>query len=46
MIVPVKILKAHDISDKTGLGAMDCKWHPTQPWIFTSGSEGKVKLWV
>ena len=23
---------------------MNCKWHPTQPWIFTSGSDGKVKI--
>jgi len=42
----VKILKAHDSNKKTGLGAMDCKWHPTLPWIFTCGNEGNIKLWV
>lgn len=46
LIVPVKILKAHEQSSATGLGAMDCKWHPSQPWVFTCGQEGKVKLWV
>ena len=28
LIVPVKILKAHEPSQKTGLGSMDCFWHP------------------
>jgi ribosome biogenesis protein ERB1 len=46
LVVPVKILKAHEPSKKTGLGAMDCQWHPNQPWLFTCGSEGAIKLWV
>ena len=46
LIVPVKILKAHNPNKATGLGAMDCNFHPTQPWIFTCGSEGTIKLWV
>lgn len=46
LIVPVKILKAHEPDKKSGLGAMDCQWHPTQPWVFTAGSEGAVKMWV
>jgi len=46
LIVPVKILQAHDPDTSTGLGAMDCKWHPTQPWVFTCGSEGKIKMFV
>lgn len=46
LIVPVKILKAHNPNKASGLGAMDCKFHPTQPWIFTCGSEGTIKLWV
>lgn len=46
LIVPVKILKAHQPNKATGLGAMSCKFHPTQPWIFTCGSEGTIKLWV
>ena len=46
LIVPVKILNAHSVNAATGLGAMDCKWHPSQPWVFTCGQEGGVKLWV
>jgi ribosome biogenesis protein ERB1 len=46
MIVPVKILKAHKPDKITGLGAMDFKWHPTQPWIVTCGSDGLIKMWV
>jgi len=23
---------------------MDCKWHPTQPWIFTCGNDGIIKF--
>jgi hypothetical protein len=29
LIVPVKILKAHTHNKATGLGSMDCYWHPT-----------------
>jgi len=29
LIVPVKILKAHEPNKASGLGAMDCKFHPT-----------------
>jgi len=38
LVVPVKILRAHPPSKTNGLGAMDCQWHPTQPWLFTCGS--------
>ena len=44
LIVPVKIIRAHQ--QKNGLGTMDCKFHPSQPWIFTAGSDGSIKLWV
>mmetsp|Transcript_2035 Transcript_2035/g.2905 ORF Transcript_2035/g.2905 Transcript_2035/m.2905 type:complete len:711 (-) Transcript_2035:158-2290(-) len=43
MIVPVKILKAHDPVD--GLGILDCKFHPSQPWIFSSGADKLIKLY-
>jgi ribosome biogenesis protein ERB1 len=46
MIVPVKILKAHQPDKVSGLGAMDFKWHPTQPWVITCGSDGAIKMWV
>lgn len=44
VLVPVKILRAHAVS-KEGLGALDCIWHPTQPWIFTGGADGAMSLW-
>mmetsp|Transcript_1702 Transcript_1702/g.3006 ORF Transcript_1702/g.3006 Transcript_1702/m.3006 type:complete len:138 (-) Transcript_1702:42-455(-) len=46
LIVPLKILRAHEPNRSSGLGAMDVKWHPNQPWVFTCGSEGAVRLWV
>jgi len=44
MIVPVKLIKAHTITD--GLGTMDVKFHPHQHWVFSCGADGKVKLFV
>ena len=46
LVVPVKILKAHASDKVTGLGSMDVQWHPTQPWVATCGSDGKIKMWV
>ena len=42
LIVPVKILRGHTVSNK--LGVMAVHFHPTQPWIFTGGADGKVIL--
>lgn len=42
-IVPVKVLQSH-ATDTTGLGVLNGVWHPTQPWLFTSGSDGLVKM--
>lgn len=42
LIVPVKILNAH--VPQAGLGTLDCVFHPTQPWIFTSGADKLIKL--
>ncbi|KAI9271311.1 NUC169 domain-containing protein [Sporodiniella umbellata] len=44
LIVPVKILKGHDVKDN--LGVLDVEFHPTQPWIFSSGSDGTLRLWT
>jgi ribosome biogenesis protein ERB1 len=47
LVTPVKVLKgAHKPDPRTKLGAMSCEWHPNQPWLFTAGADGKVKLWV
>ncbi|KAF9939978.1 Ribosome biogenesis protein erb1 [Mortierella alpina] len=43
LIVPVKILKnAHERID--ALGALCVEWHPTQPWLLSSGADHTIKL--
>ena len=42
LIVPVKILRGHRITDK--LGVLALSFHPTQPWVFTGGADGKIFL--
>jgi ribosome biogenesis protein ERB1 len=44
VIVPVKRLRDHVVNQ--GLGVLDCTWHPTQPWLFTAGADGRVFLWA
>lgn len=29
LVVPVKVLKAHESQTSTGLGTMSCTWHPS-----------------
>ena len=43
LIVPVKILRGHTITKK--LGVLSVVFHPTQPWLFTCGSDGRIFLW-
>jgi len=44
LIIPLKILKGHKVVKY--LGAQTCKFHPTLPWLFTGGGDGKVYLWI
>ncbi|PVU96778.1 hypothetical protein BB561_000981 [Smittium simulii] len=44
LIVPVKILSGHDISDS--LGVLDVTFHPTKPWLFSCGADKQVYLWT
>lgn len=44
LIVPVKLLRGHTKYDD--FGVMDVIWHPTQPWLFSAGADGYIKLWV
>jgi ribosome biogenesis protein ERB1 len=44
LIVPVKILRGHELAD--GLGVLDIEFHPTQPWLFSSGADGSLRLWT
>mmetsp|Transcript_20125 Transcript_20125/g.35768 ORF Transcript_20125/g.35768 Transcript_20125/m.35768 type:complete len:833 (-) Transcript_20125:142-2640(-) len=43
-LVPVKVLKGHT-PQLDGLGVLDCVFHPTQPWIFSAGADGRVQLY-
>jgi ribosome biogenesis protein ERB1 len=43
LIVPVKILRGHTVTNK--LGVLASVFHPTQPWVFTGGADGKIYLW-
>jgi len=44
LIVPLKILKAHDVSD--GLGVLDIKWCAGMPWLVSAGADGKTAVWM
>ncbi len=42
LLVPLKVLRGHARVDAQGVTA--CAWHPTQPWLFTAGADGKLCL--
>ncbi|BFZ12748.1 hypothetical protein BsWGS_15786 [Bradybaena similaris] len=44
LIVTVKVLRGHKTTDH--LSVLDCKFHPTQPWIFSSGADSTIRLFV
>ncbi|CDW96691.1 hypothetical protein, partial [Sporisorium scitamineum] len=43
-LVPLKVLRGHEV--KNGLGVLDVKWHPNQPWLFSAGADGNAVLWT
>lgn len=43
LIVPVKILRGHTIQNKHGV--LSLSFHPTQPWVFTAGADGRIFLY-
>ncbi|SNX86792.1 related to ERB1 - Protein required for maturation of the 25S and 5.8S ribosomal RNAs [Melanopsichium pennsylvanicum] len=43
-LVPLKVLRGHRVKD--GLGVLDVKWHPSQPWCFSAGADGNAVLWT
>jgi len=45
VIVPLKILRGHTPTAEGGLGVLDCAWHPTLPWLLSTGADGKLLLW-
>nr|XP_033790748.1 ribosome biogenesis protein BOP1 [Geotrypetes seraphini] len=42
LLVPVKVLKGHNITHD--LGVLDVVFHPTQPWLFSSGADSTILL--
>ncbi|KAL0599291.1 Ribosome biogenesis protein BOP1 [Plecturocebus cupreus] len=42
LLVPVKVLKGHTLT--RDLGVLDVTFHPTQPWVFSSGADGTIRL--
>lgn len=43
LVVPVKILKGHTIRNR--LGVLSLSFHPTQPWLFSGGADGRILLY-
>jgi ribosome biogenesis protein ERB1 len=44
LIVPLKILRGHDVKD--GLGVLCMRWVPRQPWLVSAGADGSVAVWT
>ncbi|XP_056153786.1 ribosome biogenesis protein bop1 isoform X2 [Lampris incognitus] len=44
LIVPVKVLKGHVLTQD--LGVLDVTFHPTQPWLFSSGADATIRLFT
>ncbi|CAI9612842.1 unnamed protein product [Staurois parvus] len=44
LIVPVKVLRGHEIT--RDLGVLDVVFHPTQPWVFSSGADATIRLFT
>ncbi|XP_028762851.1 ribosome biogenesis protein BOP1 homolog [Neltuma alba] len=43
LIVPLEILRGHASSN--GRGILDCKFHPSLPWLFTAGADKVIRLY-
>uniref|UniRef100_A0A803WGJ9 BOP1 ribosomal biosis factor n=1 Tax=Ficedula albicollis TaxID=59894 RepID=A0A803WGJ9_FICAL len=44
LLVPLKVLKGH--APALDLGVLDVAFHPQQPWLFSSGADGTVRLYT
>ena len=44
LLVPLKALREHEVTGHEGV--TDCVFHPTQPWIFSCGADGKIYLFM
>jgi len=43
-IVPLKILRGHEIVDENGIS--DVVFHPHQPWLFSCGADKTIRLYI
>lgn len=43
LIVPLKILRGHDVRE--GLGVLQVKWVPKQPWLVSAGADSTAVVW-
>ncbi|KAI0301803.1 BOP1NT-domain-containing protein [Multifurca ochricompacta] len=43
LIVPLKILRGHDVRE--GLGVLQVRWVPKQPWLVSTGADSTVAVW-
>uniref|UniRef100_A0A8C3XBY3 BOP1 ribosomal biogenesis factor n=1 Tax=Cyanoderma ruficeps TaxID=181631 RepID=A0A8C3XBY3_9PASS len=44
LLVPLKVLKGH--VPTLDLGVLDVAFHPHQPWLFSSGADGTLRLYT
>ncbi|KAI6648361.1 Ribosome biogenesis protein BOP1 [Oopsacas minuta] len=44
LLVPLKALRGHIVTGD--MGVLECVFHPTQPWLFSAGADGMVKLFT
>ncbi|KAK5884184.1 hypothetical protein CesoFtcFv8_020439 [Champsocephalus esox] len=44
LLVPVKVLRGHVITHD--LGVLDVTFHPSQPWVFSSGADATIRLFT
>ncbi|BFZ65473.1 Ribosome bioproteinsis protein erb1 [Saitoella coloradoensis] len=44
LIVPLKVLRGHEVRES--LGVLGVVWHTRQPWLFSAGADGVVRMWT
>ena len=44
LIVPLRILRGHEVT--SGLGVLQVRWVPGQPWLVSAGADGQVVVWM
>ena len=44
VMMPLKVLRGHTQRQHEGVKAV--LWHTKQPWVFSTGSDGKVLCWT